>query len=832
MMPGIALQVGSGSKVLGLRESYEYYLVFSNLSLAAQVDMRLRPSGGPVVGPPVPGPAHGGEAEAASAGSRPVGAAGGRAGFGAFAKGAGFGIKMLEDEVVKPENEKLKYTNATLLQLKPVLMVPPEYLVKNFPELIPPADADGIVNLSASVPVQAREEEDTRDWRARAPPAPSAAYVSTDSSGAPSVGAGAASGAPGGDAGRQWGHKGYEEAKVKDAQRQSPESITGSPRSAQPAMGGDMARSMQGNQYSYSGPDGQQMQQQQGKAVVSNKAAIALPEMKKSKNAWRPGSQVDAKTKLIRAVRDVLNKLTPEKFDKLVNQMLDIGIDSPERLHTCIAQVFEKAVAEPHFVELYAELCAALSKRLPEFASSGADGGKPITFRRVLLNTCQEEFEGTNEAREKLSSLSEEDRPRAEETVKRRTLGNIRLIGELYKKQMVQEKIVHVCITDLLQVKTGDEFPSEESIEALCHLLAAVGKQVDVSPRSKALMDSYMKRLGVLSRNDNMQSRLRFMCRDTVDLRENDWMPRREKEKAKKLKDIHSEAEQAMGIQKGLIANKLHTQSDEAELFPTLDGWVEVGKKGKATTANPDNVVAGNYSALVGTAPALPVQTSASSAAETSESSDASSTTLGKPKVLNLTDEQRAKKAKTMIKEFLSAGDVGEAMYCVEELGGAAAYGEALAKLVVVELIESMERDAKTLNKLIAGLGAKGGLTKAQVVGAIMEQTSQLDDLAIDVPLAPKYVGDLIGACAVDADFDFPVAEVSALLAPVDDAAQRRKCFAFVCEAIKAAKGESTMVSLVKESGINLEELLKGDPQFDKQSVSDFLKSKSLGGLL
>lgn len=719
-------------------------------------------------------------------------------------------LLVQEDEVVKPESEKIKYTNAALLQLKPVFMAAPEFIVKNFPELMPPADATGVVNLSATAPASAREEEDTRDWRARAAPA-NAAYVSSDTGGAPSAGGASDTG---GD--RQWGHKGYEEAKAMDSKRKGTDGDADGARSQATAAGGDAARGHQ-----YPGADAQPSKN----TLVVSSATIALPEMKKSKNAWRPGSQVDAKTKLIRAVRDVLNKLTPEKFDKLVNQMLDVGIDSPESLHTCITQVFEKAVAEPHFVGLYAELCAALSKRLPEFASSGVDGDKPITFRRVLLNTCQEEFEGTNEAREKLSSLPEDERPKAEETVKRRTLGNIRLIGELYKKQMVQEKIVHVCITDLLQVKTGDEFPSEESIEALCHLLATVGKQVDVSPRSKALMDSYMKRLGVLSRNEKLQSRLRFMCRDTVDLRENSWLPRRKKETAKKLKEIHSEAEQAMGIQKGLIANKLQSPKDEAELFPTLDGWVEVGKKGKAAT-NPDNIVAGNYSALVGTAPALP----STSAAPAAAAGGADTGVIAKPKVLKLSDEQRSKKAKTMIKEFMSAGDVGEAMYCVEELGGASQYGESLAKLIVVDLVESMERDAKALSKLVAGLGSKGGLTKDQVVGAIMEQTSQLDDLAIDVPLAPKYIGELIAACVVEGFGGFGIAEVPTLLMPVEDAVQRRKCFTFVCEAITSAQTEEAMVAMVRT--VDLEELLRGDPEFDS-SVVDFLKSsKSLAGLL
>ena len=44
-----------------------------------------------------------------------------------------------------------------------------------------------------------------------------------------------------------------------------------------------------------------------------------------------------------------------------------------------------------------------------------------------------------------------------------RTLGNIRLIAELFKKSVVPEKIVHMCVSDL----TGDakEEPSENNVE-------------------------------------------------------------------------------------------------------------------------------------------------------------------------------------------------------------------------------------------------------------------------------------------------------------------------------------------------------------------------------
>ncbi len=60
-------------------------------------------------------------------------------------------------------------------------------------------------------------------------------------------------------------------------------------------------------------------------------------------------------------MKGILNKLTPENFDRLLQQVLDTVQDAGV-LHATITLVFENAVAQPTFAFMYAQLCDRLSK--------------------------------------------------------------------------------------------------------------------------------------------------------------------------------------------------------------------------------------------------------------------------------------------------------------------------------------------------------------------------------------------------------------------------------------------------------------------------------------
>ncbi len=85
----------------------------------------------------------------------------------------------------------------------------------------------------------------------------------------------------------------------------------------------------------------------------------------------------------------------------------------------------------------------------------------------------------------------------AERSVKMRTLGTVRLIAELYKKEVVKESIVLVCVRELLDSKNAKVSPPEENLEVSgCHLLHVVFVSVgrsDCPVGVKAQLDSMTK---------------------------------------------------------------------------------------------------------------------------------------------------------------------------------------------------------------------------------------------------------------------------------------------------------------------------------------------------
>lgn len=301
------------------------------------------------------------------------------------------------------------------------------------------------------------------------------------------------------------------------------------------------------------------------------------------RTAWAAGAgEVEGSVQSLRKVKGILNKLTPEKFERLLGQLIPL-ISGYEVLQGTIKQVFENAIAQPTFVAMYADLCSELDAALPEF--EGPQGTE--SFKKMLANTCQEEYEATEIARESALKLSGEEREDAMREAKQRLLGNVRLIAELFKKNMVNDRIMLIILADLLG--PSDEEPPEESLEATCEMLKIAGAALDSNARSKSRLEAAFSHLSRLSNSKVYPTRTRFVVKDVLDLRSQHWVNIREgiNPTAKKLEDIRIEAQAELGIVDVTIpglepliprVDGIQTSAtsskrgDDMELFPALRG--------------------------------------------------------------------------------------------------------------------------------------------------------------------------------------------------------------------------------------------------------------------
>ena len=63
----------------------------------------------------------------------------------------------------------------------------------------------------------------------------------------------------------------------------------------------------------------------------------------------------------------ILNKLTPEKFSILKDQILDLNMDTLDKLEAAADLIFEKAIREPLFCAVYANMCDVLTDRVSHY---------------------------------------------------------------------------------------------------------------------------------------------------------------------------------------------------------------------------------------------------------------------------------------------------------------------------------------------------------------------------------------------------------------------------------------------------------------------------------
>jgi hypothetical protein len=85
--------------------------------------------------------------------------------------------------------------------------------------------------------------------------------------------------------------------------------------------------------------------------------------LSKSDNPFQVGRTTDAVTAIVKAVKGIMNKISRDTFNKLSMDLLALSVTSQEMLEKLIDAVFDKALEDVFFQDMYADLCKLLGDK-------------------------------------------------------------------------------------------------------------------------------------------------------------------------------------------------------------------------------------------------------------------------------------------------------------------------------------------------------------------------------------------------------------------------------------------------------------------------------------
>lgn len=279
--------------------------------------------------------------------------------------------------------------------------------------------------------------------------------------------------------------------------------------------------------------------------VAKPKSAAALLKKNASQKQWR----------------SIINKFTPEKFEKLCEQLLGTlpkqGPNTAEKTTCCdtefskileelLSMIFDACSRQHQYTEMYADLCQKLLDHVAK-QRPNLDG------RACVWSRCQHIFQNSVlKPPEIPADLPEDEYMDRKAKIKEKMVGMVKFGGDLVGRGLVPAEGVMTWIHTLLSEKARSEIPEipdengstaekdvekrEIQLEVLCAILASMGSSLSDptvwSEENRLVIENVFEQLEQLAKDaKHLSLRIRCLIRDVLDLRIAEW-----KEKAGKPK--------------------------------------------------------------------------------------------------------------------------------------------------------------------------------------------------------------------------------------------------------------------------------------------------------
>lgn len=435
------------------------------------------------------------------------------------------------------------------------------------------------------------------------------------------------------------------------------------------------------------------------------------------------------------------------------------------------------------------------------------------------------------------SLLTDEEKAEKMLKEKQHHLGHMQFIGALYEVELLKEKVVHFSIGDLMSEGCKDM----DSIECMVKLMTTVGPKLDQEaardPKSAKNVKRHFKAIKKMADDPDFSSRLRFMLRDLLELRESGWVARREVEKAKTIAQLHQDVARETGkkppsTQSGGNSGAASPASPSPSEID--DGWEVVVKKGKPSAASTASSASGKSSPQQYSSKGKSggsASKSGGGGSSTSESkrkdrrhrssgsgkggSKSKSKSPPPPPRSSRGEDKKAssipprppaakpahsekdirRKGRQAIEEFAVSGDIEEAIFCIRELDAAALHWAVVSEGTNGAL-EKGEKQLQALGLFLLEARRRDLFTAEATVRGFQDIIAFIPDLVIDVPRAGELVAHLLGPLLAE-----KMVPGGFLMEPPEDLVQSGKATLFAAQVVSAvAKSGVEDITALAES--------------------------------